>query len=83
MAKNDGGPAFPQSKDSWTRETGALVPEGMSLRDYFAAKAMQGMMANTDYQPMGSPEHGNVHARYFADMAYRSADAMLAERAKP
>lgn len=43
--------------------------EGMSLRDYFAAKAMQAIT------PLAEPE--NV-----ARNAYTFADAMLAERAK-
>ncbi|HDR9165782.1 TPA: hypothetical protein QDB28_006259 [Burkholderia vietnamiensis] len=41
---NDGGPAFPVTFENSTRADGF----GMSLRDYFAAKAMQGMLANTD-----------------------------------
>lgn len=50
------------------------IPEwGMSLRDYFAAKAQAGMLAN--YNVINTPEH-------VAQMAYAHADAMLAERAK-
>lgn len=45
----------------------------MSLRDYFAAKAMQGAMA--DMNP-------NVMPYLRAKIAYEIADAMLAERAK-
>lgn len=47
---------------------------GMTLRDYFAAKALQGMLA-TSNRPQ-SDEH------MFARDAYTVADAMLAERAK-
>lgn len=45
----------------------------LSVRDYFAAKAMQGMYANScdDYEFEG-----------VAEAAYRTADAMLAERNK-
>jgi hypothetical protein len=61
---NDGGPAFPlQIVENYQ--------EGMSLRDYFAAKAMQTWM--TEYQ--ASDES-------VAEWAYRTADAMLAEREK-
>ena len=63
--KNDGGPAFPESGERGKASGG----EGMTLRDYFAAKAMQGMVAN--------PE--NV-SRAGASLAYRMADAMLAAR---
>jgi hypothetical protein len=43
---------------------------GMSLRDYFAAKAMQGLLASDVYAPMDS----------FATRAYAIADAMLKAR---
>jgi len=47
---------------------------GMSLRDYFAAKYMQAMVA---------AEFSGTHAeKYWAESAYNMADAMLAERAK-
>jgi len=36
MSKNNGGPAFPHHE---------LDHHGMTLRDYFAAKAMEGMLA--------------------------------------
>jgi hypothetical protein len=63
-------PAFP-----WNGQ-GTWVPEkGMTLRDYFAAKAMQ---ADLEYQGLeGREDIPNVAA-----MAYYMADAMLAERAK-
>ncbi len=44
----------------------------MTLRDYFAAKAMQGMMVDVE-QP---------RCDYIADIAYEMADAMLAAREK-
>ena len=79
--KNDtGGPAFPSLNaectglDSDGFERWDTDPSGgMMLRDYFAAKAMQGMYANScdDYEFEG-----------VAEAAYRTADAMLAERNK-
>lgn len=43
---NDGGPAFPmRAHSSSTGEQKAPI-YGMTLRDYFAAKAMQGMLAS-------------------------------------
>ena len=66
----DGGPAFPV-----TTEHGSVFPlPGMTLRDYFAAKALQGMLGL--YAP-----HDYTH-RAFALAAYNYADAMLAERVK-
>jgi hypothetical protein len=80
-----GGPAFPCQIDnhgSGEMEgfNGEVIKPknfsaypGMSLRDYFAAKAQAGMLAN--YNVINTPEH-------VAQMAYAHADAMLAERAK-
>ena len=57
-----GGPAFP---------TGTAF-QGMTLRDYFAAKAMQGLIAAWT---VGVPE-----ANAAAAAAYQYADAMLKAR---
>lgn len=69
MAKNDGGPAFPLQDESFG---------GMSLRDYFAAAALQGWMASYPSDQTCDGILGNDNAA----LAYRMADAMLAERAK-
>ena len=51
-------------------------PEGgMTLRDYFAAKAMQGYCSNQQHTSSCTVE-------LTADCAYEMADAMLAEREK-
>lgn len=63
---NDGGPAFPR-----TGADGHTSPQsGMSLRDYFAAAALQGLLA--------SNENGN--SQLFSETSYRLADAMLKAR---
>jgi hypothetical protein len=49
---------------------------GISKRDYFAARAMQGMFSNTEVAALI-----NSHEQ-FAELAYRMADAMLREREK-
>lgn len=65
--KNDGGPAFPGDiYDKWGKEK---ENTGMSLRDYFAAKAMQGLLTNFKYDENG-----------YAQSAYKIADAMLKAR---
>lgn len=79
---NDGGPAFP----AWEL-SGAGNPEmtcfGMTLRDYFAAKAMQGMLAYPGDESWGS-HHNNNTADGVAKMAFWYSDAMIAAReAKP
>ena len=60
---NTGGPAFPVDEGALIRNL-----QGMTLRDYFAAKAMQGLMDAA----MPMPE--------IADAAYDMADAMLKAR---
>jgi hypothetical protein len=64
---NTGGPAFPQFVIS---NFGAHVEGGMTLRDYFAAKAMEGFISRG----------GNYDAEFDADRAYVFADAMLKAR---
>ena len=66
--KLDCGPAFP-ILEKYSSCEGAT---GMTLRDYFAAAAMAGMLADPDV-PCGKETAKN---------AYSMADAMLAERAK-
>jgi hypothetical protein len=56
-----GGPAFPAIAHNWYRP-------GMTLRDYFAAKALQACFVDDT----------NVHGT--ARLAYRIADAMLEAR---
>lgn len=74
--KDDGGPAFGEFHQ--VCETSQKVG-GMSLRDYFAAKAMAGLIC-------GAMADGTHYAAgdeiRLADASYVFADAMLAERAK-
>ena len=66
---NDGGPAFPS-----TITDDSLHVGGMSLRDYFAAKAMQGLLS-MDLKP-------DVENEELAEAAYAIADAMIKERTR-
>lgn len=69
----DGGSAFPMIIDNPDRsQTQFLTIQGMSLRDYFAAAAMQGYIA------AGLPS--DVTHSEMAEKVYRAADAMLAYR---
>lgn len=78
MSKNDGGPAFPLPFASdpdtkhWTDGSDAGVPTGLTIRDWFAGKAMQVLFTAN---PNG------LYALHAKD-AYKIADAMLAERDK-
>jgi len=65
--KDTGGPAFPTDHNK-------NVAEGMTLRDYFAAKAMQALI---------QAQIVTRQQQQSAKIAYEWADAMLAERSKP
>lgn len=67
---NDGGPAFPVESTDHAKYGIA----GMSLRDWFAGMALQGMLAASD-------GCGGEY-RSTSEQAYRFADAMIAQRDK-
>ena len=67
--KDNGGPAFPVTLPAGERYTDHAPFDGMTLRDYFAAKAMQSLIGG-DYMRF---------ADAVAD-AYRVADVMLEAR---
>ena len=74
---NTGGPAFPQNTQvvanaGQVLHTGFMG--GMTLRDYFAAKALTGMMGSRN---PGSPR---FHPEDDAAYVYAVADAMLKAR---
>lgn len=50
---------------------------GMTLRDYFAAKAISGLEVPCDYVGVGETQRSYSA---WAEKAYRMADAMLAAR---
>lgn len=83
-----GGPAFPSPTD------GMLDNEGMSLRDYFAAKAMSSTISNTnwfdeivnlagkrlDIDANDKIAVRNAAINHVAEVSYEFADAMLKAR---
>ena len=69
----NGGPAFPTDSEDQISNTRWHF-EGMSLRDYFAASALNGLLSLPDNGLVGCEEH--------ALFAYMHADAMLKEREK-
>ena len=74
---NTGGPAFPCDLTAYDEEVVENF-QGMTLRDYFAGKAMQGMIsANGDSNGYLEYEEETVAAN-----AYKLADAMLKARSK-
>ena len=70
-----GGPAFP-------RNYAHDGHNGLSLRDYFAAKALQGLAcSDITLWPSGADEADDPpDALFMARTAYMIADAMLAAR---
>lgn len=83
-AREDGGAAFPYSALEPDLETRQLVgsiyadSRGMTLRDYFAAKAMQGLLASP--RAPGDGDENPVTTESIARLSYLMADAMLAAR---
>jgi hypothetical protein len=81
---NDGGPAFPGQWYDFQPTTGEQVVResfvGMTLRDYFAAAALQGMLACSSEDQITNPMDWN-HG-HFAEAAYMQAAAMLKQREK-
>jgi hypothetical protein len=63
---NTGGPAFPAPAG-----VAHITDQGMTLRDYFAAKAMQGLLAG---------KLQSVELKVIAGDCYKMADAMLKAR---
>ena len=76
--KDTGGPAFPRGPFDVNDYTGDGA-EGMTLRDYFAAKAMQAWLSTFIDSP-----HPSVNGKCGASAAYayEMADAMLEARDK-
>lgn len=77
MSKDNGGTAFP--KVTYKEPIGGgshimLIDGGMTLRDYFAAKAMQALISGSPKESGWLPNAERT--------AYLIADAMIAERAK-
>lgn len=70
-AQYDGGQAFPMHK-----RDDALA--GMSLRDYFAAKALSGELASQSLD--GVSYSGSEALASLAEFSYEVADAMLKAR---
>ena len=74
----NGGPAFPSPE--WSDAHGNISPQeyGMTLRDYFAAKAMQSLILNFGEVAMQTGQ--KVSHADTAKVAYSYAKAMLAAR---
>ncbi|SMQ21144.1 hypothetical protein [Pantoea agglomerans] len=74
MEKDTGGTAFPLPLGSETVEG----QEGMTLRDYFAAKLMPAVIGSLNGPVTGEEYPGDFD--HYAECSYRMADAMLRAR---
>ena len=70
---NTGGPAFPTEHT----DTSGLY-DGMTLRDYFAAKAMQAVFTGAIMD--GLTMNQDINCDKAAETAYTMADAMIKAR---
>jgi len=75
--KNDGGPAFPRPASPGAKHANESQA-GMSLRDYFAGRAIPAAWLE---ETEGWEKTG--HAPSIAKLAYELADAMIVAREKP
>lgn len=93
MSKDDGGNAFPVADYDHMTFQPATVDEhkrqlsGMSLRDYFAARCCAAMVStirnDDDYLRLRAIASGHdleSVSQFFAQEAYKQADAMIAAR---
>ena len=64
--------AFPYSYETY--EGNSRYETGMTLRDYFAAKALQGLLSNMEFDA--------IDTLHTASTAFAFADEMLKERSK-
>lgn len=71
MTKETGGNAFPHENH--------LSHRGMSLRDYFAAKAMQGILSDENFH-YAAWDNSLDWVEHVANYSYEMADAMLKAR---
>ena len=78
MSTNQGPYAFPIPE----KLTATDVQHGMTLRDYFAAKAMQALVRNNAAAVPSATEIGVVPGVRVATIAYDIANAMMEQREK-
>ena len=77
IGPKDGGPAFPRAGFEGPEHL-EMSKDGMSMRDYFAAAALTGLLADKDYDGGGA----NDYYDKLAHDSYQAADEMLSVRAK-
>ena len=76
--------AFPTGKTGDKNNDFYVSQDGMDLRDYFSAKALQGMLSNPEFLQAVTKEevNGSDCASRVAKVSYKYADAMMKAREK-
>lgn len=72
-------PAFPYQPLTPQGTPADAMSTGMTLRDYFAAKAMAALIASPR-SPASAGDGQIITVGMIADLAYKTADAMLVQR---
>ncbi|WP_447865452.1 hypothetical protein [Klebsiella oxytoca] len=75
MSRNTGGAAFPFVSNGGASDH-QYCTSGMDLRDYFAAKVINGILSDPDAGLMDDD------LERYARIAYKAADAMLKARSE-
>ena len=80
MSSDNSQPAFPSDEPTGCQSPILKHHNGISLRDYFAAQAVTGMLGNVS----DSMERNSMIANTqpIAELAYSIADAMIHQRKK-
>lgn len=80
---DDGGPAFPTDTEHQNGPN-RMHLEGMSLRDYFAGKALIGFLNREHFLSvvMDARRQDRDHSDVIAEDCYALADAMIRARGK-
>lgn len=82
---DDGGSAFPRpighnGLEHFEEHESNSEQEGMSLRDYFAAKALNGFLSDAQSMVALRERYGHEVALNLAEACYQFADAMIEAR---
>lgn len=83
---NDGGPAFPSGPQKLMHIAEGVPPAlighyGMSLRDWYAGMALQGLLSNSHPNVVKAfAKISEIADDAFAESAYAFADAMIKQR---
>jgi hypothetical protein len=87
MATDNGGAAFPRPVGQTTSEFGSITQsfeqEGMTLLDWFAGKALEGMLANDELflaSLQAAKKVDKDPSEFRASACYDLATAMVAEK---